>query len=315
MAREPSSMPMPFEASIHLLEGKALRKWWQDPLCVRRQDGYYNDGINFSLIPLLFIPILEIVIYQKFGATKAIVPGFLFWMGCLLLLFSFFRRHRYHALKVEVSQTGLTVKSPFLERKIHWSDIEDFYLAGTVEPKEYVIQCKNAEEFFLSKDLTGSADLFKLISQRITYPATGYELNYRIQDGYFDGSRATAFIVIVAALMAFGQLLLDPSSLGTIDLANLISLIFLVLVFTLSLAWCWLNLSKTPQVIRAGHLGLYIRTGTQSKVIPWDRITGIRQILSWLVINSNSGWFVILASEKEPMTKKLLEYKWNLLRH
>lgn len=200
-----------------------------------------------------------------------------------------------------------------MTREIRWLDIADFFPAGTVDPKEFVLQCKNGDEFYLSKDLADYAILFELVTRRMDPPEIAYDLNYRPPDAYFDTCETAAFVSLAVGLWTFGQWLFAPGHLGVNDLENMVALIVLILFYGLSSAWCWLNLRKFPRLIRAGGLGLCIRMGTRNNIVSWDRITEIRKIGGWLIVDSRAGWFVMLASKTEPMTEKLLEYNKKVL--
>lgn len=313
MTSQGNSLPVPARTSVHRLQGKDLRKWWQDPLAVRKDDVYANVGIQQLLVTLLTVPILAIASYYRFASWTMIAPGLVLWLAVLFLLLSFFRRHRYHVLQVTASESGLDLKSPFLERTIHWSEIADFFPAGTMDPKEFVLQCRNGEEFFLLKDLTNSADLFGLIITRMAKPEVVYDLNYRLPDGYRDLGRSAAFVTLGVGVWTVAQALLNPNHLGVMDPANLLSLMFLVVFYALALAWCWINLTKAPQLIRAGRAGLCIQTDGKRQVIMWEQITQIRYVANWIVVRSRYGWFVMMASKAEPMAEKLLERKASLL--
>ncbi len=315
---------VPAGTSVHRLEGKALKQWWQipsagpiwSPRWSRKRDGretnaYANAGMQQLLVSILTIPIFVIAKYQNVGASRLDVLAITLWLGLCLLLMSFFRRHRYHVLAVTASETGLELRSPCLKRNIRWLDMADCFPAGTIEPKEFLLQCKTGEEFLLSKDLTDSARLFDLIALRMAQPEVTYELNHRVQDGTFDIVRACAATTIgVFIIWPIADWSLDAGHQFTVAPANLL---FMILITVLSLGWYWLNLIKTPQLIRAGRSGLYIRTGRESKVIEWDQITEIRQVAGLIIVNSRIGWFSMFAGKKQPLTERLIDYKKKLL--
>lgn len=217
-------------------------------------------------------------------------------------------KHRHHVISVEVRETGLILRAPFLERHVRWLDISDFFPTSTAHPNEFLLQCKNGEEFFLSKDLSDSQTLFALIHQNIEPPATSFELNYRLPDGLIDMTKLAACAVAVAVIY------LAPSMFHPIDsVNNLLSLIFIVATIGFATVWCWLGLAKTPQLIRVGRMGVYMGTGKNAQTIPWDHVSEIRKLGGWLVIRTAGTWSIVPAEKQEPVVQELLQQQEKLM--
>jgi hypothetical protein len=168
---------------------------------------------------------------------------------------------------VAANDIGLELRSPFLHRNIGWLEISDFFPAGTLESQEFVLLCRNGEEFYLSNELTESSALFDLINNRIAKPEVTYESNYRLPDSLFDSCRVAAPVTVGVGLWAIGSWLLDPVHAGPYDPANLAWFCLMTVLWLSALAWCWLQLIKLPQLIRVGRFGIYIKTGTKGKVL------------------------------------------------
>ncbi|MBX9839324.1 MAG: hypothetical protein K2X69_13545, partial [Silvanigrellaceae bacterium] len=74
-------------------------------------------------------------------------------------------------------------------RQIRWLDIEDFFPTGNYDLgyNEYVINCKNGEQFFLSKDLTESDKLFELVGKKLLHIGidhSGMDVRLEFEGGY-----------------------------------------------------------------------------------------------------------------------------------
>lgn len=316
-----NSQPAPTGTSVHRLEGKALEQWWQIPgLFARKRGSGGNQNLAISVLFLLLlqIPLFVLVKIASPGFTLSASQRVLFsftgigWISAFALFVSCVHRQLFHVLEVRASEEVLEFRSLFFKRQVRWLDMVDFFLTGNVDTgyAEYVLDCKNGEQFFLSKDLTESSKLFDLIARRAPSPTAFYELNYSLGDGALDMPIVAAFAVLFGLLSGFVNWMLNAVHPGIDQVV--IHVIFPVLLSTLTLAFWWLHVSKVPQLMRAGRSALYIRTRSQGKVIRWDQITNITRIGWWLLVRSRVGWFVMVAPSKEPMIAKLLECKKNL---
>ncbi len=314
MLDKTGSMPMPPGTSVHHLRGKALRQWWQISSGKVREMSR-NDQLRQYVVFLVCMPFFAVGSYYVGGpkVMTAIWLSVLVWLGIFVLLLSSVRRHLYRVLEVRVSEDGLELRSLFFTRKIRWLEIVDFFSTGNLETghNDFALECSTGEQFFLSKDLTDSNQLFATISRCMSRPGIAYDITYDIGDGLIDGAIGASFAVMVALLFGPSRWLLTTSHPGINDVVT--NLVIPVLLTGLPLFCWWLHVTKVPRLVRAGTSGLYIKTRSGTRVIGWDQITSIKRIIGWMVIRSRSGWFVMYAPKKEPMTEKLLECQRNLL--
>src|SRR5688500_16164381 len=82
------------EHSVHRLDRKAIRKWWQDPLTIRKDDIYVNMGIQQLLVSIITVPLFVYGAYLKGFPPKPLALGVGVWLLFLGLLIVFFRKHR-----------------------------------------------------------------------------------------------------------------------------------------------------------------------------------------------------------------------------
>jgi hypothetical protein len=93
MSNNENSLVKPGDSCIHSLNGKALRKWWQDPFVIKRDDVHANAGIQMLLHNLILIPIAAIIFYQTVMLPRIliqVVVGWLVGWCCSCYLSGFF---------------------------------------------------------------------------------------------------------------------------------------------------------------------------------------------------------------------------------
>ncbi len=311
MVSEENALPMPTGASVHRLQGKALKQWWQIS-SGKSKDAYKNNAMRSYLVFLATLPFGSALLWYIGGVdcAKTLLCAFVVWLIQFLLLCWVVRRHLCHVLEVRASEDGLELRSLLFKRKIRWMDIADFFPTGNNHSgyNEFVLDCTNGDEFYLSKELTDSSKLFDLINQKRSRPAVSYALNHQLLYGLIDSAIGAVFAVTVAIVFALiGPHITKAAQWNPCDFAIIV---IFALVFV---PYFCLQIIKMPELVRVGHSGLKIRTRWQSKVIPWDQVTKITKIGTWLIVQSRQGWFIMFADKNEPITEKLLEYRRTLL--
>jgi membrane protein YqaA with SNARE-associated domain len=306
------SLPISSDATVHRLQGRSLQVWWHNPLILKK-----NDRTNplmcvwlqqLAVIP--FIPLFYPAVSQNPERLFGIAA---YWLGCFALLLVAFRKHRYNVLQVQTSKTGLLLQSPFLIRTLSWSEISDFFAAGTVDSKDYVLQCKNGDRFFLSKELTDDDTLVEVIERNLTRKGPVYEHNYWIPDGNRDAARFCLVVVTVGVVLFAGAIFTHHMLIKTAG--DFVGMAIMGALCLFGAAFGWLMGFKMPQQIRINQSGLCVGTGSRVTQLQWNEIREIRQLGGWLVIvRLENSWFPVFTAKREPVSAKLLELKRNLPR-
>ncbi len=272
---------------------------------MQKADVYASVGMQQILAPLLSTPIIVYCSYCKYGVAPPLLPFIAFWFALVAMLLLFFRKHRYRIVSVTASEAGLELRSPFLLKNVRWLDIEDFFPTSTIDPWEFVLQCRDGNEFFLSRDLTDSATLFASIERRRPCASETYELNTRIPDGFFDLCK----LALASSGLCLGWLVYQCLQSGIHVGGNMLAnLAVMGPICALAAAWCWMHLRKTPQLIRVGPSSIHIRIGNQRQNIKWDQVTGIRNFAGLLIVNTGLGWFRYMGEKSDPLRAKLIEH-------
>jgi hypothetical protein len=302
---------------VYRIEGKALQQWWQVDafLSVKKKPDtlYTNHAARCAFLFLLTVPV-----YIYMGAThnqwhaggqiRFIALGLVTWFSGLCAFALVARRHLRLLLEVRLSDEGLDLNSLFLHRKIRWLDVVDFFPSGNslVGHKEFVLNCRNGEQFILSADLTNSDELVAQINRRMAPATTSFDSSIRTGDGFFDmPATMMGFALLLAVLIGPIRWLLFTSQITT---AGIIANCVIPASFAIiPLAWWWFIRTKVPQLIRIGSSGISLQTRANKYLVRWDEVTAIRKIGFLLLLRSRAGWFVMLADRKEPVIQNLLD--------
>ncbi len=290
------SLPTGRDKSIHKLEGKVFWLWWQYGASHKKITGVTNLTIAHFSMYLVTLPIVLVssIIVKKGFDPSFILWGVLGWLSIFLILSLMMKRHRRHIMEVRASEFYLELRSPLLKTQLPWTDIEDFF---DIEHGEFLLECKNGEEYFLSTELTDSNTLFNLINSKRTRSALSFEFSSRLPDGLIDGGIGASFAVLLALVFALrtGGDLITVLVIGSIAAIT-------------SWVW-WFQVSRITQLVRIGSAGVLVRTRTSTKFMPWNQVTEMKRLgnTSYFVLRSRSEWFLLIASKGEPLQQKLLE--------
>lgn len=298
----------PTKTSVYRLTGKDLLQWWQVPTTFWRTPVKFkqNVAIKHVLQFLIILPLYAAFAVFQNHAAAAMLPlvAALFLSGIAMLLYCT-RHHLRHVVEVNTAEEGLLLKSPWMTKQVSWLDIERFDVAndsdGTVD--EYILTCKNGEQFFLAKELTDSAQLFEVIALKAPSAQQSCAVNYCIDDGEYDMPLVCCWVMFAAVTMGPARALIyniNPS-----DTLN--SVITFIVCVVLIAAFAWLHLSELAQVVRFSKTGLYLQTRTHRAIVPLQQIKSITQIGWWIIIKTNDSWFAAFLPKMHALNVKLIE--------
>ncbi|SRR5579885_766822 len=312
LAQLESSKALPAPSAVHRLQGKPLRRWWQvgDLFALKRksikEDKYQNPSIRAQLLFLLQLPFGMALMSHIAGpsptTTKMLILAGVAGVAVFTQLAYAFKQHCKILTEVEETGDGIVLKAPFFTRRIHWSELNDFY---SVDNDDYLLETTSGEDYVLSGDLTDSAGLFERLRQHVPKSTDVYSCNFRVPIGFIDSATMASFAVILASVFPFLTWLFVRPPLSQETIVTQVAIA--VLLVPLSVAAWRIHLNKTAEIFRIGDTSCMVRTRTGRQRFAVDQITAVKKILGYTLVKSRIGWFFLIADKSEPARAKLLE--------
>lgn len=261
-------------APVHKLEGAALKKWRKS----------MERVVGQQVLFLLTLPFFLGMMIWRVGpaAYPLACMSSVVWLMMFVLAVYCANKQLRHCVEVTVAGDGLRLKSFWFNRKIPWGEIKDFYC---VDDQEHVLQLKDDEQYFLSKDLTNSDSLVSQIQSNVPKPVNNYVFNTASPEEVTQGQKAAFFAIWVALVFSFlTPVLASKSILAPAALANIATSLAITLGAVLLYRAC---AKSFVHQIRVGEEGLALYCDSAEKRLRWNQVRSIDRIM-WIVIIRHS---------------------------
>ena len=279
-----------------------MLKWWL----------YFFRGMPAGqlFISLVSLPFATALMLHLAGPKmgEQILPMVIFTgliIFALWLMVS--KQHLRHVLQVTDLDDTLELKSPLFSKKIHWHEVKNFSDLGN---NEYLLECKD-RDYFLSKELTNSEQLFTSIRKNMPPNTVQYRISCLTNDSFIE--RVHVSITVLAISVVWSIVSEFPVGSAEVDAALVLQLTVFLAV---SIGLWWVCTFRIPRVMRIGDTGIFVRLKGESQALSWAQIENIRTITPWIVlITTSRSWFIVLPkalSCPKEMREKLIECKKNL---
>lgn len=302
------------KSSSHRLEGVALKRWWQvkDFFSVKlckplEEDKFRNRAIQQQLMFFMTLPFgLGIYIYAAATTNKTgdwnivwefMLLNFCFIVALLVHLLLNLKKHLYRALEVDVTETGLELRSTFFRRTLRWDQIGDSYVN---QDGDLILESSTGEEFILSAELSDFDTLSRVVEKRSPKKTAQFSYNNRVPNEYFD-SFSAACLAVVIALLAVG---VRPGVNMETFLPALAGSVVGCFVIA---AIRQFHMRRMVRLVRLGNSSILLATSNDKKEIAWERIVSVKKLGSLFLVKTNSDWFMVAADKKEPVAARLIE--------
>ncbi len=269
------SVPAAVEAE-HKLEGAAYKQWRKS---MERVAGHQ---VTF-LATLPFF--CWLMIYQTGPAGYPLLfPLGVLWVVMFVAALYCVKKQLRHCTHASAAGDGLRIKSWWMQKKIPWGQIKDFYL---IDDKEYALQLQDDEQFFLSKDLTNCDTLVRQIEGYVPKSAQKYELSSRTPEELIQGQKVAFLAVWVAIAFTYLRgIIFAKSFMSSESLTCLAVLLAVTTGFVLVYRAC---LKSFVHQVRIGTDGISLFCDEKEKRYQWSQIRSIQKFLTIATVRHVEG--------------------------